>query len=58
MIDEGHAYLPCPEYKCSLIIDDDTALSLIKDPQMQAKYNRLVTNSFVEVGATARPPEF
>ncbi|KAH7728491.1 E3 ubiquitin-protein ligase arih1 [Aphelenchoides avenae] len=46
--DEGHAYLPCPEYKCSLIIDDDTALSLIKCPQVQAKYNRLVTNSFVE----------
>jgi ariadne-1 len=46
--DEGHAYLPCPEYKCSIIIDDDTALNLIKSPNAKLSYNKLVTNSFVE----------
>ncbi|KAH7709902.1 ubiquitin-conjugating enzyme E2-binding protein 1 [Aphelenchoides avenae] len=46
--DEGGAYLQCPEHKCGLIIDDDTALSLIKCPLVQAKYVRLVVNSFVE----------
>ncbi|KAH7708929.1 ubiquitin-conjugating enzyme E2-binding protein 1 [Aphelenchoides avenae] len=34
----GRVYLPCPEYRCGLIIDDERALSLIKCPQVQTKY--------------------
>ncbi|KAI1712026.1 IBR domain, a half RING-finger domain-containing protein [Ditylenchus destructor] len=45
---DGLSYITCMEYKCTSIIDDDLAISLIIDPDVKISYSKLVTNGFVK----------
>lgn len=48
--DEGAAEcIQCPTGKCGIIVDDDFIMKLITDENVRQKYQRLITNSFVQV---------
>lgn len=40
--------ISCAAYDCEVLVDDDTVRNLLKNPGDKAKYQRLITNSFVE----------
>lgn len=48
--DEGAAEsIQCPTGKCGIIVDDDFIMKLVSDKHVREKYQRLITNSFVQV---------
>lgn len=49
VMNEGECLtIACPAYKCDILVDDTTAMTMIKDPKVKAKYQHLITLSFVE----------
>ena len=49
-VEEGVPYVPCPTYKCNILIEDEMTMKLIKLPDIKKKYNILMAKSFVVVG--------
>ena len=41
--------IACAAHKCDVLIDDSDVTKLVPDPKVRAKYQQLITNSFVEV---------
>ena len=39
--------IPCPAFRCPILVDDDMVLRMIRDPVVQSKYRRLMANNFV-----------
>jgi ariadne-1 len=53
VVGEGRGQtISCPEHNCDIIVDDAKAMALIRDEKVKRRYQHLITNSFVEVGAT------
>lgn len=49
IIEEGVAQsIACAAHDCPILVDDQTAMRLIKDSKVKIKYQHLITNSFVE----------
>ncbi|XP_044582922.1 E3 ubiquitin-protein ligase ARIH1-like [Cotesia glomerata] len=40
--------ISCPAHKCEILVDDTSAMALIKDSTVRSKYQCLITQSFVE----------
>ncbi|KAH0539860.1 E3 ubiquitin-protein ligase ARIH1-like [Cotesia glomerata] len=40
--------IACPAHKCDILVDDTTSMTMIKDSKIKAKYQHLITQSFVE----------
>jgi hypothetical protein len=55
IIDEGMGLtISCAAHKCDILVDDNTVMSLVEDPIVKAKYQHLITNSFVEFNRLMR----
>lgn len=48
-MDLGEQTIPCADSKCGIIVEDVIVKSLVSDPDVILKYNRLICNSFVKV---------
>uniref|UniRef100_H2Y8G8 RBR-type E3 ubiquitin transferase n=1 Tax=Ciona savignyi TaxID=51511 RepID=H2Y8G8_CIOSA len=49
IMDEGMSQtIPCPAYKCEIIVDDEIVMCLISEKKVRMKYQHLMSNSFVE----------
>lgn len=46
--------IACAAHNCRILVDDQTAMRLIKDPRVKIKYQHLITNSFVECNRLLR----
>lgn len=46
--------IACAAHNCPILVDDQTAMRLIKDPRVKIKYQHLITNSFVECNRLLR----
>lgn len=46
--------IACAAHNCRILVDDQTAMRLIKDPRVKVKYQHLITNSFVECNRLLR----
>lgn len=46
--------IACAAHNCSILVDDQTAMRLLKDPKVKLKYQHLITNSFVECNRLLR----
>lgn len=44
----------CPAHKCPILVDDDTAMGLVRDPRVKLKFQHLITNSFVKCNRLLR----
>ncbi|CAD6244757.1 GSCOCG00013458001-RA-CDS [Cotesia congregata] len=40
--------ISCPAHKCEILVDDASAMALIRDSKVRSKYQCLITQSFVE----------
>ena len=50
IIDEGMGQtITCAAHGCSILVDDQTVMKLVKDAKVRLKYQHLITKSFVEV---------
>lgn len=48
IMDEGMGTsISCAAHNCNILVDDVTVMSLVDDPRVRAKYQHLITNSFV-----------
>lgn len=48
IIEEGISQtIACAAHDCRILVDDQTAMRLIKEPRVKIKYQHLITNSFV-----------
>ncbi|CAG5075922.1 Similar to ARIH1: E3 ubiquitin-protein ligase ARIH1 (Homo sapiens) [Cotesia congregata] len=49
VMSEGECFsISCPAHKCKILVDDASAMALIKDSKVRSKYQCLITQSFVE----------
>lgn len=48
-MNDGHAYIPCPQQGCSVIADDEKTLALIKKEEVRKSYRHHIISSFVQV---------
>lgn len=46
--------IACAAHNCAILVDDQTAMRLLKDPRVRLKYQHLITNSFVECNRLLR----
>lgn len=46
--------IACAAHNCPILVDDQTAMRLVKDPRVKLKYQHLITNSFVECNRLLR----
>lgn len=46
--------IACAAHNCPILVDDQTAMRLVKDPRVRIKYQHLITNSFVECNRLLR----
>lgn len=46
--------IACPAHACPILVDDETAMRLLKDLRVRTKYQHLITNSFVECNRLLR----
>lgn len=46
--------IACAAHNCRILVDDQTAMRLIKDSRVKIKYQHLITNSFVECNRLLR----
>lgn len=46
--------IACAAHDCSILVDDETAMRVLKDPRVKTKYQHLITNSFVECNRLLR----
>lgn len=46
--------IACAAHNCPILVDDQTAMRLVKDPKVRVKYQHLITNSFVECNRLLR----
>ncbi|KAK5637838.1 hypothetical protein RI129_000170 [Pyrocoelia pectoralis] len=46
--------IACAAHNCPILVDDQTAMRLLKDPRIRIKYQHLITNSFVECNRLLR----
>jgi len=44
----------CPAHNCPILVDDDTAMGLVRDPRVKLKFQHLITNSFVKCNRLLR----
>uniref|UniRef100_A0A914S1C9 E3 ubiquitin-protein ligase ARIH1-like UBA-like domain-containing protein n=1 Tax=Parascaris equorum TaxID=6256 RepID=A0A914S1C9_PAREQ len=49
IMEEGRAYVACPELNCPIVVNDEKTLALIKSDTVKKRYRHLIINSFVEV---------
>ncbi|VDM38487.1 unnamed protein product [Toxocara canis] len=49
IMEEGRAYVACPQLNCPIVVDDEKTLALIKSDTVKKRYRHLIINSFVEV---------
>lgn len=55
IIDEGMGLtIACAAHKCDILVDDITVMSLVDNPMVKAKYQTLITNTFVECNRLMR----
>ncbi|VDN22973.1 unnamed protein product [Gongylonema pulchrum] len=54
IMEEGRAYVACPQLNCPIIVDDEKTLSLLKSECAKKRYRRLIINSFVECNGLLR----
>jgi len=55
IIDDGMGQtISCAAHKCDILVDDNTVMSLIDEPNIRLKYQHLITNSFVECNRLMR----
>lgn len=47
-MEEGRAYVACPQHNCPIIVDDEKTLSLVLKEDTKKKYRHLIMNSFIE----------
>lgn len=49
IMDEGMAsFIQCPGFGCTILVEDDLILKLIQDPIVHKKYERRITEDFVQ----------
>lgn len=46
--------IACAAHQCSILVDDQTVMRLVKDSRVRLKYQQLITNSFVECNRLMR----
>lgn len=46
--------IACPAHNCPILVDDETAMGLLKDPRVKLKFQHLITNSFVKCNRLLR----
>lgn len=50
IVEEGlNQLLVCMEPNCNVVVDDEVVTNIIKDPNVKAKYQYFMANSFVQV---------
>lgn len=55
IMDEGMGQtISCAAYDCDILVDDATVMRLIMDKKVRARYQHLITNSFVECNRLLR----
>lgn len=43
--------IACAAHDCDILVDDVTVMRLVTDTKVRARYQHLITNSFVEVSS-------
>lgn len=55
IMEEGMGHrISCAAHACEILVDDQTVMSLVTDSKVKAKYQHLITNSFVECNRLLR----
>uniref|UniRef100_F1KT18 RBR-type E3 ubiquitin transferase n=1 Tax=Ascaris suum TaxID=6253 RepID=F1KT18_ASCSU len=54
IMEEGRAYVACPELNCPIVVNDEKTLALIKSDTVKKRYRHLIINSFVECNQLLR----
>ncbi|VDK48649.1 unnamed protein product [Anisakis simplex] len=54
IMEEGRAYVACPQLDCPIVVNDEKTLALIKNETVKKRYRHLIINSFVECNRLLR----
>jgi ariadne-1 len=46
--------IACAAHRCNILVDDATVMRLVRDTKVKLKYQRLITNSFVQCSSLLR----
>ncbi|VDM42153.1 unnamed protein product [Toxocara canis] len=49
VMEEGRVYMACPQVGCSVVVDDEKALRLIKKEAARRRYRRPIIKSFIDI---------